>query len=423
MTELAFFEDAIARHFKPLTWTRPVYELRCGVFTIREKFERLYGRPATRLYARPHLTLALAERTGLPVNLHPTSGMVLLINGRWLPPPDVAQRIPLDGDEHVWVDEEGVVVAARLRADRLRALSAVTLGEDLHADPNPLGDLPTTPIAAEMLAWPWDLVVHNAAQIEADAAFYPLGTLLGAVHERAVLVAPERIFVAEGATIAPQVVLDATHGPIIIEAGAQVMANAVIEGPAVVGARSRVKIGAKIYEGTTIGPVCKVGGEVETSIFQAYSNKQHDGFLGHSVIGEWCNLGAHTTNSDLKNNYSRVRVWASGRFVDTGQQFVGCFIGDHTKTGIGLLINTGSVFGVACNLYGATMPPKFVPSFSWGTGSRLVEYRLEQALETAARVMARRNKTLTQAEADLLTYIFAATREERRYAAVVEQEA
>lgn len=423
MTELAFFEDAIARHFKPLTWTRPVYEMRCGIFTIREKFERLYGRRADRLYARPHLTLALAQRSGLPVNLHPSDGMVLLINGRWLPPHDVAQRFPLDGVEQVWVDEDGVVVAARLSAARLRTLSAVTLGEDLHADPNPLRDVPTETITAELVSWPWDLVVHNAAQLHADAAFYPLGEVAGHVHERAVLIAPERIFIADDAVIAPNVVLDATHGPIVIEAGAQVMANAVIEGPAVVGTGSRVKIGAKIYEGTTIGPVCKVGGEVETSIFQAYSNKQHDGFLGHSVIGEWCNLGAHTTNSDLKNNYSRVRVWSGGRFVDTGQQFVGCFIGDHTKTGIGLLINTGSVYGVACNLYGATMPPKFVPSFSWGSGSQLVEYRLEQALETAARVMARRNKTLTQAEADLLTYVFAATREERRYAAVVEPDA
>lgn len=421
--ELALFEDRYTTRFLPLVWTRPVYELRCGIRTLREKVEAAYGRPVDRLFARPHLTAVLKERTGLPVNEMPPEGQMLLISGRVVADRELSSRLPLEGAEALYVDADGIVVAARLSARRLKALSAHSLGEALHPDTPDLYGLSQFRFSGQLLRWPWELIHINAAQIVADAVSWPLGTVEGHVHPAAHLVAPEHIFVAPEARVDPGAVLDASEGPIVVAEGARVMAGSVVIGPAFVGPRSLVKVGARVYEGTSIGPVCKVGGEVEESIFQGYSNKQHDGFLGHAVLGEWCNLGAGTTNSDLKNNYSTVRVWVEGRYYETGEQFVGCFMGDHTKTGIGTLLNTGTVIGVACNLYGAAMPPKFVPSFSWGQGHKLVEHRLEQALQTAQRMMARRNVELTVAEADLLTYIFAATAHERQVHGVTELEA
>ncbi len=420
--ELALFEDRCTTRFLPLVWTRPVYDLRCGIRTLREKVEAVYGQPAARLYARPHLTTVLHQRTGLPVNQMGHEGMVLLLSGRVVADPELPARVPLEGPEMLYLDDEGVVVAARLTVPRLKALSAHSLGEVLQVGTPDLHGIPYSRFVGHLVCWPWDLIKLNAAQIVADAASWPLGSLEGQVSPGAHLVAPENIFVAPDARVDPGAVLDASEGPVVVERGARLMAGSVVVGPVFVGARSLVKAGARVYEGTSIGPVCKVGGEVEESIFQAYSNKQHDGFLGHAVVGEWCNLGAGTTNSDLKNNYSTVRVWAEGLYRDTGEQFVGCFIGDHTKTGIGVLLNTGTVLGVSCNLYGAAMPPKFVPSFSWGQGHKLVEYRLEQALQAARRMMARRNVELTPTEADLLTYIFAVTAQERRVHGVAELE-
>lgn len=422
MTQLALFEDALVDRFLPLVWRRPIYDLRCGIRTLREKIVSAYGQPAATLFARSFLTTVLEERTGLPTNTLPDAEMVLLLSGRILAGADLPRHVPLDGPEALYLDDEGTVVAARLTASRLQSLEVNTLTEALDPVASALRDVERHPFEGRLIAWMWDLVHYNAEEIVADAGGYALGTHAGAVAAGAHIIAPEQIFVAETATIAPGAVLDASDGPIVIEADAQVMANSVIVGPAAVGPQSRVKIGAKIYEGTSLGPVCKAGGEIEETIFQGYSNKQHDGFLGHSYIGEWCNLGAHTTNSDLKNNYSPVRVWTNGDMRDSGELFVGTFMGDHTKTGIGVLLNTGAVLGMACNIYGAALAPKFVPSFAWGEGNMLVEHRLAKAIETAGRVMARRNVELTKAEADLLTYVFARTQQERLNRGVVEDD-
>ncbi|MDQ7030059.1 MAG: GlmU family protein [Ardenticatenia bacterium] len=421
---LALFEDISTSRFLPLVWTRPVYDLRCGISTIREKIEAVYGHSADLLYTRPHLTAVTAQRTGLPVNRRPAAdeGTVLLLSGRIIADRELPGRVPPEGPEALYLDDEGLVVAARLAAWRLRALPPASLSEALHANAADLHGIPHYRFVGQVVRWPWDLVRLNATQIVADAALFPLGSVEGHVHPGAHLIGVEHIYIAPGARVDPGAVLDASEGPIVVMADAHIMAASVIVGPVAVGTNSLIKAGACVYEGTSIGPVCKVGGEVEESIFQAYSNKQHDGFLGHAVIGEWCNLGAGTTNSDLKNNYSTVRVWVDGELRQTGEQFVGCFIGDHTKTGIGALLNTGTVIGVACNLYGTSMPPKFVPSFSWGEGKKLVEYRLEQAIQAARRMMARRHVELTPAEADLLTYIFAVTARERQSHGVVELE-
>ena len=208
-------------------------------------------------------------------------------------------------------------------------------------------------------------------------------------------------------------VLDATNGPILIDRDAVVMPHTAIEGPTYIGPGSKIKMGTKIYEGTSIGPVCKIGGEVDNSIVLGYSNKQHDGFLGHAYIGEWINLGAGTSNSDLKNNYSSVKVYLHGEEIDTGHIFIGLMMGDHSKTAINTTLNTGTVVGVSANLFGEGFPPKYVPSFAWGGAKGLTEYKLDKAIATARKVMARRDKELTTSYERMLRHIFDLTRTER----------
>ena len=245
---------------------------------------------------------------------------------------------------------------------------------------------------ARLLSFIWQLIERNPAVIEDDFKKLPFR---GQSEESVIfpgvqMINDENILIGEGAVIKSGTVLDASEGPIAIDDGAVVMSNAVIIGPASIGANSIVKAGAKILEGTSIGEVCKIGGEVDSTIFGNYTNKQHDGFIGHSYLGEWINIGAASNNSDLKNNYSYVRMWCAGSIKDTGRQFLGTIIGDHTKTGINTLFNTGTVIGFNCNVYSSEMPPSFVPSFSWGHGVEITEYELTKAMQTAETVLERR---------------------------------
>jgi len=219
--------------------------------------------------------------------------------------------------------------------------------------------------------------------------------------------------IGEGTKVKPGVVLDAENGPIYIGSNATIFSNAVIEGPAFVGDRSLIKIGAKIYENTSIGEVCKVGGEVEGSIIHSYSNKQHDGFLGHAYLGMWVNLGADTNNSDLKNNYGNVKMVIDGKAVDTGSMFMGLVMGDHSKSSINTMFNTGTVVGVSSNVYGSGFPPKAVPSFAWGGGGELTTYEIGKAIDVARRVMGRRKMELSPVEEAVLRHVFEQTKNER----------
>jgi len=228
------------------------------------------------------------------------------------------------------------------------------------------------------------------------------------------IVKKKNIFIGEGAKIKPGVVLDAEGGPIYIGKNVTVFPNAVIEGPAFVGNNSSIKIGAKIYENTSIGEVCKVGGEVEDSIIHSYSNKQHDGFLGHSYLGMWVNLGADTNNSDLKNNYGNVRVTINGEQVDSGSMFVGLTMGDHSKSAINTMFNSGTIVGVSSNIFGAGFHHKYIPSFSWGGSETMETYDVERSIDVAKRVMARRKIEMTGAEEKLFRTIFDLTKEERK---------
>jgi UDP-N-acetylglucosamine diphosphorylase/glucosamine-1-phosphate N-acetyltransferase len=267
-----------------------------------------------------------------------------------------------------------------------------------------------------MISYPWDLVNLNGAEIVADFALLAPEKekrMRGTVYEGAHLVNPGNIVIGEGSKVKPGVVLDAEGGPIWIGNNVTVFPNAVIEGPAFVGDRSLVKVGAKIYENTSIGPVCKVGGEVEGAVIHSYSNKQHDGFLGHAYLGMWVNLGADTNNSDLKNNYGNVKLVIDGETVDSGSMFMGLVMGDHSKSSINSMFNTGTVVGVSSNIFGSGFPPKSVPSFAWGGAEGLKTYDLEKALEVARRVMGRRKMALSGAEEKVLRAVFELTKKER----------
>jgi UDP-N-acetylglucosamine diphosphorylase/glucosamine-1-phosphate N-acetyltransferase len=258
--------------------------------------------------------------------------------------------------------------------------------------------------------FPWDLVAATATEIAADARVAgELGDVKEELHRCARLEGAENIAIGEGSEVGPSVVLDAREGPIVIGRDVRIMPNAVIVGPAFVGDGSLVRANASIYGGTSIGPACKVGGEVQASIMQSHSNKQHGGFLGHSFVGSWVNLGAATNNSDLKNNYGSVRAELDGESIDTGSASVGAVIGDHSKTAIGTRLNTGTVVGIFCSVFSDGFPPRAIPSFSWGTREGFVRYDLAEALDTASRVMARRGATMTQALERRVTELFRAT--------------
>jgi UDP-N-acetylglucosamine diphosphorylase/glucosamine-1-phosphate N-acetyltransferase len=284
-------------------------------------------------------------------------------------------------------------------------------------DEQTLAGLPTEEVSCSIADYPWDLVSHTSDQIEYDFTIIAKSTkkkISGTIYPGASLLNRKNIIVGRGSVLKPGVVLDAEHGSIIIGKNVTVMPNAVIIGPASIGDGSIIKVGAKIYHGASIGERCKVGGEVEASIIQSYSNKQHDGFLGHSYLGSWVNLGADTNTSDLKNTYGNVRVELHGKQIDTGYQFVGLMMGDHSKTGINVMFDTGTIVGVSCNIFGANLPPKNIPSFSWGQKNFFSVYDIEKGIETARKVMKRRELTMTAAYEKLMRNVFLQTENDRR---------
>jgi UDP-N-acetylglucosamine diphosphorylase/glucosamine-1-phosphate N-acetyltransferase len=261
---------------------------------------------------------------------------------------------------------------------------------------------------ARLLSFPWQLIELNGDVITDDFNKLPFrgeseeSVTYPGVH----IINEDAVMIGEGAVVKSGAVLDATDGPIAIGDRTIVMPNACIVGPASIGADCIIRTGAKILPATSTGRVCKVGGEVEGTIISSYSNKQHDGFIGHSYLGEWVNIGAASNNSDLKNNYSAVRMWCAGAIKNTGRQFMGLIMGDHTKTGINTLFNTGTVVGFNCNIFSSELPGKFVPSFSWGHGTQMTEYDVEKAMQTASVVLERRKAKFTEAHRKIFAKIF-----------------
>jgi UDP-N-acetylglucosamine diphosphorylase/glucosamine-1-phosphate N-acetyltransferase len=414
---ICLFEDHLWRNFAPVTLTRPVYELVTGMSSLRAKITRLFPDAELCLLTRDYLAPKLRRSVGeVPVNDADAlrDGCTLFVNGRAVANPGTQVPELEPGTVYRIGDE---VVAAYLDAAGAEPIRQA-IGREL--DSSVWGA-----VAASLVEVPaglvtvfrnlWELVLANGEWIRKEFPLYARGTGSGGVEPGAsVRGEASQLYLGEGAVVLPGVVLDVTEGPIFLSQGVKVKPPTLIEGPTFVGTKSLVD-GAKIRESTTIGPVCKVGGEVEASIVQSYSNKHHDGFLGHAYVGQWVNLGALVTNSDLKNNYGSVKVqrWADQAPVDSGETFVGCSIGDHSKLGIGVMITTGATVGMSVNWTGSDTVSRHVPSFVWHTPGEHVEYRLNKAAETATAVMKRRKLEFDEVESELLRQCFEVTAHDR----------
>jgi UDP-N-acetylglucosamine diphosphorylase/glucosamine-1-phosphate N-acetyltransferase len=414
------FEDLASRRFAPLTHTRPVYELRCGMMTLRERLERALGGRAA-LLCRPYLARHIEETSGRRVNRPGTGsgGLRLLVNGRLLDPSAITDLLTGDADPGIWWNGRDPV-AALLTAPAASLLFARMAGNDHLLEPGMLPSLPRHLTPAPLIDYPWRLVLENGPWIARDVAALGLAgadSLPVQVHR----IGDASIVIGSEAVIEPGALLDTRGGPIVIGRRARVAGLSRIEGPAVIGAGSQIA-GGRIRGGTTIGPACRLAGEIEASIFHGRANKAHDGFIGHSYVGEWVNLGAMTTNSDLKNTYGSVRVWCDGRLMDTGEQKVGALIGDHAKTGIGSLLDTGAVLGTAAAVHGgsALLGAKWIPSFAWGAPPKLTVHDPVRALGTMEEVMRRRGVTLTRSYRTMIETVFERTEDERRFAGLSE---
>jgi UDP-N-acetylglucosamine diphosphorylase/glucosamine-1-phosphate N-acetyltransferase len=406
---LCILEDEHSNRLYPLTLTRPAFDLRCGISLLREKITRRFPESRLHLFCRDYLAEVVREATpGAPLN-QLSAEPCLFINGRFI----LGEKLPAPGSQNMVWKKDGEVAAAWISGNRLSALAKI---KDGIIPTSWFEGLPVEEIDGTFIRYPWDLVHHNPDQIKSDFAYFNRGgQILGKIYPNVTLLDEKNIYIAAGAKIKPGVVLDAEDGPIYIDEGATIMANACLQGPLFIGAKTSIKMGAKIYEGTSIGEVCKVGGEVEESIIHSYSNKQHEGFLGHAYLGQWVNLGADSNNSDLKNNYSTVKVYVNGEMVDSGSLFVGLTMGDHSKCGINTMFNTGTVVGVMSNVFGAGYPDKFIPSFTWGGIESMETYEIDKALEVARRVMARRKMALSPAQEKMLRRVFEMTASERKW--------
>jgi UDP-N-acetylglucosamine diphosphorylase/glucosamine-1-phosphate N-acetyltransferase len=384
---LTLFEDDRIENFHPLTFTRPLGELRCGILKMSEKWEHYTGQKPgllTRKYLRSVFTPHQSE-------------VAYAVNSRFFPDEKIVSAIKnLEGGS--CLVQNGVILAARF------------------PEPQILNEMPDIS-SYNKVEWQQkisllekitDLFTLNGEAIISDFNLITSGRKSGDLHPSCTLIGPaENLFLEPGTKVLASVI-NTTEGPVYIGKNAEVMEGSLIRGPFVLGNESTLKMGAKIYGPVTIGPHCKVGGEVSSSVLFGYSNKAHDGFLGHSIIGEWCNLGAGTNNSNLKNNYSDVKTWnhSSKRMEDTGLIFCGLIMGDFSRCGINTMFNTGTVVDVCANIFGGDFVAKHIPSFTWGNEQ---EYDLEKALVTIGKIMARRKISLTAEMTKLLTEVYSIT--------------
>lgn len=395
MNRLVVFEDEEFRNLLPLTYWRAAWELRVGYGSLLDHLQRSLPRMELTLYCRTEISQVVAERFDCPVNDVPSDDTMLFCNARLL----LTSPLEMGPCPAVqWQDGVPIVIAAdRTLAERLtHAVLA-----DHAAARQLLADVPEHIFISSprMVRYPWSLVHANGEMLQVNwkQAGEP-GHVDGKVYEGAWLLNRNAIHIGAGSVVKPTAVIDAEDGPVFIGRNVRISPHVTIQGPCYIGDDSIIQPGASIREGTSIGRRCKIGGEVEESIVHAFSNKQHDGFLGHAYVAEWVNLGADTVNSDLKNTYGSVRVPVNGVDIDSGHAFVGLTIGDHSKTGIGQAFPTGAVVGFASNVATAGLAPKFVPSFSWLIGSNRSEYDVQRCISVARQVMARRQVALTPSE-------------------------
>lgn len=381
---IILFEDQEWNNLRPLTLTKPFSELRMGILTFRERWEKLLDGNFSYL-----TNDYLSEK--FPAQI---SDINLFINSAFFPTKNLLDSIRnLKDGELVFFENK--LVAGKLSFEDFENRKGKQIqlqGEKIHIN------------------YLWDLFTHNDLAIRFDFDLLTKERESQPISETNGLICPENIFLEEGATV-EYAVLNAKSGPIYIGKNAEIMEGSLVRGSLAICEDAKLNMGTKIYSGTTVGPHCKVGGEVNNSILMAYSNKGHEGFLGNSVIGEWCNLGADTNNSNLKNNYSEIKVWDynNQNYINTGLQFCGLMMGDYSKSAINTQFNTGTVAGVSTNVFESGFPPKFIPSFSWGGGKASEKFDLNKSYEAIEKMMERRKKVLTEAEKRIIAHIYQLT--------------
>ncbi|HNQ61205.1 MAG TPA: GlmU family protein [Bacteroidia bacterium] len=385
---IILFDDEARTGLLPLTFTKPVSELRLGILTIREKWQKFIKGDvswSTQDYLQSKYPLVIKTEN-------------LFINGSVSPNAELVSAI------EKLESGQSIRQAEVLIAFKAKAVSAELFHKErIYKEESGIefkGNL-------VRLRQCWDLFSKNEQAISDDFHLITKGRKSQPVSSSNQTINPENIFLEEGAKV-ECAVLNASTGFIYLDKNSEVMEGAMIRGPFSLGEASQLKMGAKIYGATTIGPHCKVGGEVNNSVISGYSNKAHDGFLGNSVIGEWCNLGADSNNSNLKNNYSTVKVWSfeEENYVSSGLQFCGLIMGDHSKCSINTMFNTGTVVGVSANIFGNGFPQKYIPSFSWGGSEGFNTYRLEEAMDVAQRVFERRKLEFGAADQEIFKHLF-----------------
>ena len=367
----------------PFTYTRPVADIRIGILTIREKWEKYLGSTTTTLteeYLSDKYPMVELEEN-------------VMINASYLPNENLVEIISnLKTNQAVFKD------------DAVIAFFTNDSQEEVDFDQYEIIEFTDDCLTVEHT---WDIFAKNDASIREDFALLTEDRTSQRISKTVNVISPENIFVEEGAKM-EFVTLNASTGPIYIGKNAEIMEGSVIRGPFALCEEAQVKLATKVYGATTVGPHCRIGGEINNSVLFGYSNKGHDGFLGNSVLGEWCNIGADSNNSNMKNNYEVVKLWSfeTESFAKTGLQFCGLMMGDHSKCGINTMFNTGTVVGVNANIFGSGFPRNFVPSFSWGGASGFVTYQTHKAFEVAKIAMNRRHVEFTDQDKSILEHVF-----------------
>lgn len=382
------FDDYSRSNLLPFTYTKPVSEIRFGILTITEKWEK-------------HLNVKMSFQTQEFLSKkYPTiiSSDNIFINGKICPNQELIKIIS-SLDKNAAIKSGNDLIAFRTEEKTIIDLEAL------------LKDATEVSKSYISIKNVWDIFSKNTQALQNDFELITKGRKSESLSSSNTLIGSTQfLFIEEGAKVEASV-LNTTTGPIYISKHAEVMEGSLIRGPFSLGEHSALKLGTKIYGATTIGPHCKVGGEVNNSVIFGYTNKAHDGFLGNSVIGEWCNLGADSNNSNLKNNYANVKVfnYKAEAMKDSQLQFCGLMMGDHSKCGINTMFNTGTVVGVAANIFGGGFPPTHIPSFTWGGADKSETYKLNKMFETAQRVFDRRGIEFNEIEKNILTHLFSIT--------------
>ena len=383
MNVILFDDPVIRQDLLPFTFTRPVAGMRVGILTIAEKWEKWLGQ-------KPSFKTEEYLQRKFSVN---STADNFLINGAVCPDQTLADTIKALPPGYFLVKEQ-LLIAARQPEGPMSNANTIAYAHDLT-----------------VIDKSWKIFRENAAQIKLDFKLITAGRTSAKIEdEHTIVYGRENVFVEEGVYIRAAI-LNAENGPIYLGKNSIVQEGAMIRGSFALGEGSHINMGAKIRGDVTIGPYSKVGGEISTSVIFGYSNKAHDGFLGCSVLGEWCNLGADSNTSNLKNNYDHVKLWSHGaeNFVSTELQFCGLMMGDHSKCGINTMFNTGTVVDVSANIFGEGYPRNYIPSFTWGGSAGFTTYKLEKAMETAERAMARRNVPFEKADQEILAHVYGLT--------------